>query len=63
MAGKTLAEIGLRQQTGLTALAIIRVVQGQETRIVPQASTMVLKDDALIVMGPIESIERMGGSV
>jgi CIC family chloride channel protein len=63
MAGKTLAQIGLRQQTGLTALAIIRVDQGQETRIVPQANTMVLKDDALIVMGPIESIERMGGTV
>jgi TrkA domain protein len=51
VAGKTLAEAGVRQRTGVSVLAIQR---GEETITNPGADTEIRADDTLIVVGSRE---------
>ncbi|HEX5135524.1 MAG TPA: chloride channel protein [Planctomycetota bacterium] len=63
MVGQTLAATDFRNRTGLTVLTVIRPENGREVRIVPAPGTVLAEGDALIVMGPIEKIQGLGGSV
>jgi K+/H+ antiporter YhaU regulatory subunit KhtT len=42
---------------------VIHPQDGRETRIVPEPTTMLEEHDALIVMGTIERIRELGGTV
>jgi len=61
--GSTLAAADFRNRTGLTVLTVIRPQDGREVRIVPAPETVLAAEDALIVMGKIEKIQSLGGSV
>ncbi len=63
MVGKTLASTDFRNRTGLTVLTVIHPENGREMRIVPVPGTVLAADDALIVMGAIEKIRDLGGTV
>ncbi|MCK6460176.1 MAG: chloride channel protein [Planctomycetes bacterium] len=63
MVGQTLAATDFRNRTGLTVLTVIHPQDGREVRIVPAAATVLGADDALIVMGAIERIKALGGTV
>ncbi|MHC5049737.1 MAG: cation:proton antiporter regulatory subunit, partial [Planctomycetota bacterium] len=63
MVGKSLADTNFRVRTGLTVLTIVHSADGRETRIQPEPTTIIHEKDALIVMGPIDSIRELGGSV
>ena len=55
-AGHTLGELDVRRHTGVTVLGIRR---GQDTIPNPPASTTMLKDDLLIVMGGAEELRKL----
>ena len=55
-AGRTLRELEVRRQTGVTVLGIKR---GEDTMTNPPASAMLLKDDYLIVMGSAEEQRKL----
>ncbi len=63
MVGKTLASTDFRNRTGLTVLTVIHPQNGRETRIVPAPGTTLAAEDALIVMGAVEKIRELGGTV
>ncbi len=63
MVGKTLASTDFRNRTGLTVLTVIHPENGREVRIVPAPGTVLAAGDALIVMGAIEKIRELGGTV
>jgi CIC family chloride channel protein len=63
MVGRSLADANFRARTGLTVLTIVHSLDGRETRIQPEPTTIIHEKDALIVMGPIESIRQLGGRV
>jgi CIC family chloride channel protein len=63
MIGQTLAATDFRNRTGLTILTVIRPQDGREVRILPAAATELAAGDALIVMGPIDRIQALGGEV
>ena len=63
MVGKSLTEARFRSRTGLTVLTVIHNESGRETRIQPEPSTVIQKSDALIVMGPVDAIRKLGGQV
>ncbi|MFI5402232.1 MAG: chloride channel protein, partial [Planctomycetota bacterium] len=63
MVGKTLASTDFRNRTGLTVLTVIHPENGREARIVPAPGTVLAAGDALIVMGAIDRIRELGGTV
>lgn len=56
-AGKTLADLDLRRKWGVTVLAIKR---GKEVLPVPDGVTKVEKGDALVILGSLSDLERLG---
>jgi len=63
MVGKTLASTDFRNRTGLTVLTVIHPQNGREVRIDPVPGTTLAAEDALIVMGAVEKIRELGGTV
>jgi K+/H+ antiporter YhaU regulatory subunit KhtT len=63
MVGQTLAATDFRNRTGLTVLTVIHPQDGREVRIVPAPATVLAAEDALIVMGAIDRIKALGGTV
>jgi chloride channel protein, CIC family len=63
MVGQTLAATDFRNRTGLTVLTVIHPQNGREVRIVPAPGTVLAAEDALIVMGAIDRIKALGGTV
>lgn len=61
MVGGTLGSANFRQLTGLSVLTIVRQKEGKETRLLPEPQTILQPGDALIVVGPEESIRELGG--
>jgi len=61
LVGRTLAEARLPQQIGARVLEIKRREQpGSEAhRVIPDADTLLLPEDELIVLGPEEAVERL----
>jgi CIC family chloride channel protein len=63
MVGQTLAASNFRNKTGLTVLTVIHPQNGREVRIDPAPGTVLAAEDALIVMGAIDRIKDLGGTV
>ncbi|MCK5438399.1 MAG: chloride channel protein [Gemmatimonadetes bacterium] len=62
MVGKSLQEVQLRQQFGVSVIAIERLdIGGREQRIAPRAETVLKRGDALVVMGDEASVGRLRG--
>jgi CIC family chloride channel protein len=62
MVGKSLQEVQLRQQFGVSVIAIERMdMSGREQRIAPRAETVLKRGDVLVVMGDEASVERVRG--
>jgi CBS domain-containing protein len=56
LAGRTLAETRLPQTRGVR---VIEIKRGDEERVIPDAETVLLADDKLIVLGPVDALERL----
>jgi len=63
LAGEAVRDTDFRGRTGLTILTIVRSTNGAEKRIEARPGTVLEKGDALIVMGPVEAIQALGGEV
>jgi CBS domain-containing protein len=59
MFGRRLRDSDLRGRTGVTVLTIVRATE----RIEAHPDSVVNEGDALIVMGPVEEIRKLGGDV
>lgn len=60
LAGRTLAEARLPQTSGVRVLEIKREERaGVAERVIPEADTVLRRDDQLIVLGPHEALDRL----
>lgn len=60
LVGRTLAEAHLPQTSGVRILEIKREdALGNEQRVIPEADTVLGRDDEMIVLGPHEALERL----
>jgi hypothetical protein len=61
LVGKALRDTGLREERGVTVVAIERLgPHGVEQRIAPKADTVLVRGDSLVVLGEPKEIERLG---
>lgn len=62
MVGKSLQELQLRQEFGVSVIAIQRTdASGREQRIAPHAETVLERRDVLVVMGEESNVKRLRG--
>jgi CIC family chloride channel protein len=62
MVGKSLQDLQLRQEFGVSVIAIQRIDKsGREHRIAPHAETVLERSDVLVVMGEESSVARLRG--
>ena len=54
-AGRSIADLEIRQRTGMTVVAILR---GDETMLAPEPTSTVLAGDRLVVIGRREDLSR-----
>ncbi len=63
MVGRSLADIDLRQRTGITVLTILQVRNGREMRTQPTPRSVLLSTDELIVLGPLSALDGLADKV
>jgi len=61
LVGRTLGETDFRRRTDLTVLTVVRTVRGRDQRLHPSSGLVFEAGDAMIVMGPVDSIREQGG--